>query len=227
MTVKIRNSEKSNTAISYLALRKAVGILGISFPVALIAGSLLSGYCKPFQPTISCYYYSSMRSIFEGVLWIFAIILVFYRYEKADNIISAIAGICALGIAICPCFTSHCHHCDTSPSENETVGYLHIAFASVFFLMLAVMTLCLFTKTNPVKTPTPQKLKRNIIYRVCGFSLLVWIALIVIYFQWLRGKSTAIDGMNPVFWFETFALWSFGFAWIVKGEMVLGDEEKV
>lgn len=96
------NTDIKDIAISYLELRKAIGILGIIFPIVLSVGCLMMNFCEPFQHSISCYYHTVMRNVFEGVLWVYAVFLFFYRYEKKDNIATTLAGICALVIALCP-----------------------------------------------------------------------------------------------------------------------------
>lgn len=39
-------------------------------------------------------------------------------------------------------------------------------------------------------------------------------------------KTSSIKELNPVFWLETIALFSFGISWIVKGESFLKDDKK-
>jgi hypothetical protein len=79
-----------------------------------------------------------MRNVFEGIIWIFAMILVFYDYNGKDNIITTIAGICALGVALCPTHVSAYATC-TSPSDwNNITGDFHNVFASAFFLFYPI-----------------------------------------------------------------------------------------
>lgn len=78
---------------SYMVLRKAIGILGIAFPVILFFSSLFLNSYIPYQGSISCYYHTPMHNIFEGIIWLFAIILVFYQYKGKDDVITSIAGL--------------------------------------------------------------------------------------------------------------------------------------
>ncbi|MBI2966218.1 MAG: DUF998 domain-containing protein [Bacteroidetes bacterium] len=217
--------------VSYTALRKAIGILGIMFPVILIAGAYIMQFCEPIQSSISCYYHTVMRNVFEGVLWVFAVFLLFYRYEKTDNVATTAAGFCALGVALFPTLVRNCSTCDylcssSCMTENcrEVIGRFHLTFASLFFLILSWISLFLFTKTDKTKKPTLMKIRRNRVYIVCGIIMLVCIVLIGIYFLCLKTKYPWLDKCNPVFWLEAAALWSFGISWIVKGDTILKDK---
>jgi hypothetical protein len=213
---------------SYRALRQAIGFLGLAFPIILFAGSYAMGFCTPFQSSISCYYHTIMRNVFEGVLWIFAIILVFYQYHGKDNVITTLAGMCALGVALCPTHVDSCSTCGTCVTQLSNAGIIgnfHNVFATSFFLILAFISLFIFTKKNPdPEKVTDEKLTRNLVYIVCGVIMLLCIVLIGIYWTCLEGKSPCLDKMNPTFCMETLALWAFGFSWIVKGEIVLSDK---
>ena len=86
--------------------------------------------------------------------------------------------------------------------------------------MFALTSLLLFTKSDS-PNPSPKKKMRNVWYRVCGWAILVCIALIGAY-NLLQNFDKAlydrIGGCKPVFWLEAGAVISFGVAWLVKGE---------
>lgn len=212
---------------SYIALRKTIGLLGIALPVILLLGSIIFNRYVPFQSSISCYYHTGMRNIFEGIIWIFAIILVFYNYKGKDSVITTIAGICALGVALCPTHVADCATCKIPSHINNITGDFHNGFAAAFFILLAFISLYVFTKTHKDRKPTPEKLKRNRIYKTCGIIMLVCILSIAVYWFLLEHKYQWLDDIRPVFWLESFALWAFGFSWIVKGEMVLTDKPQI
>jgi len=107
--------------------------------------------------------------------------------------------------------------------DNGIFDILHLISAALLFLMLAYFSFFLFTKSSP--NPTSQKLKRNVIYRVCGILILICIVLLAIYFLYLRDRFPSLISLNPIFWLETVALWSFGVSWLTKGEMILKDLE--
>ncbi|MEN8228312.1 MAG: hypothetical protein ABFS38_09180 [Bacteroidota bacterium] len=73
--------------LSHYAMRKAIGILGISLPVILVVGSAAFGKCDEVQQSISAYYHTNMRNIFVGVLSAVALFLFSYRgHDWMDNI---------------------------------------------------------------------------------------------------------------------------------------------
>ena len=62
-------SSADGLVISYLTLRKAVGVLGIALPIVLAVGDLTFGNGRGLQPTISDYYATGMRDVFVGLLF--------------------------------------------------------------------------------------------------------------------------------------------------------------
>ena len=69
-----------------------------------------------------------------------------------------------------------------------------------------------------------MKLIRNNVYRVCGYAMISFLVLIIIYKVWLGKQFPVLSTYNLVFWLETFTLWAFGVSWMIKGEMVLVDK---
>jgi len=105
---------------------------------------------------------------------------------------------------------------------TDWVGQLHMLCAALFFATLAYFCLFLFTRSS-VDHPTPQKLRRNRVFRACGCTMLVCIGLIGIYFAWLEEGVPAVKDYEPVFWLESVAVIAFGVSWLVKGEAILAD----
>jgi hypothetical protein len=192
--------------VSYLTLRKVVGILGVALPVVLALWGL--AICRCLEPSISDYYALRTRDAFVGILFTIGWFLFTYRgYDRRDDIAGNVACVFALGVAL-------------SPNRGSTLeSNIHFASAAGLFLVLAYFSLVLFTKTGG--NPTPRKLIRNRVYRVCGVIMLVCIALIGVCY-WMVSTPTFLSA-KPVFWLESLALWAFGFSWFVKGEAILKD----
>ncbi|HTL39332.1 MAG TPA: DUF998 domain-containing protein [Methylomirabilota bacterium] len=210
---------KSNNSLvlSYLDLRKAIGIIGMALPFVLVLGKvILEG--PGLQSSISSYYYTIMRDVFVGSLCSIAVFLFSYRgYAQIDNMMGMLASLFAVGTALFP----------TDPSVNPTdlqilIGKFHITFALLFFLTLAFFALFLFRKTDPTKPPTPQKLMRNSVYTFCGWGIIVCILLIIIVEK--LSRDLVLFDYVPVFWLEALAIILFGISWFVKGEAILKDE---
>ncbi|PPD58050.1 DUF998 domain-containing protein [Dehalogenimonas etheniformans] len=210
-------AQQSNDVLvrCYLTLRKAVGIIGISLPFVLVIGKWI--FESPgIQNSISSYYYTGMRNIFVGSLCAIGVFLFSYRGYKGDGPAGILACIFSIGVALFPATP------EMQPSDlAKTVGTFHLIFAACMFLMLAYFSLFLFTKTDPTQTPTPRKLERNIVYRVCGWVILGCI--LVMFLGGILPKNDAINALHPTFWLESIAIVAFGVSWLVKGEAILGD----
>ncbi len=213
--------------ISYLTLRKAVGILGMALPVVLIASfTIMNKHCI-LPPSISHYYYTKVGTYFTGTLC--AVALFMFAYNGPDVIdkrAALFACVCALGVAFYPAnpyFDEGKNCIRVSLSSNPVRNGLHYGFAGLLFLTFAFFSLVLFTKTSG--EPTKEKLMRNIIYKICGWLIIaciVGIALVTLLDRTDEVESKTVNITTYVF--ETIALLAFGFSWLVKGKTFLKDK---
>jgi hypothetical protein len=208
--------EDKSLLISYLTLRKAIGLIGVALPFVLVMGKWLL-QTPGIEPSISDYYYTVMGSVFVGSLCSIGVFLLSYKgYEPHDDRVGNLACLFAVGVALFP----------TPPIGNTdpavaAIGNVHFTCATAFFSLLAYFSLVLFRKTKSTETPTPQKRLRNRVYATCGALIILAILLIAIYSFFLRG--TWLQQFDPVFWLESLAVVSFGVSWLVKGEAILQD----
>jgi hypothetical protein len=219
MTLPRTTEHAQSLIISYLTLRKLVGLLGAGLPFIMALGGWLL-FRTAIQSSISGYYYTGMRNVFVGILCAIGVFLVSYHgYNRADFIAGKLGGLFAFGIALFP----------TTPEANASphdrlIGGVHLTCAALFFLTIAGFSLFLFTKTDPSRPPTARKLQRNRVYIACGSVILGCLGLIAI--NGLTEDGTIIPvAVHPVFWLETAANLAFGISWIVKGEAILKDED--
>ena len=115
---------------------------------------------------------------------------------------------------------------DEIPPENPLffelfsgAQYLHGGGATVLFAFLAWYSFFVFTRViDNVHLKdgnlTPQKRIRNNIYRASGVVIVFSMAVMVIGHFFF---SEDWNDNNLTFWFESLALWAFGFSWMVKG----------
>jgi hypothetical protein len=203
---------------SYRFLRRAIGLLGGSLPIVIPLGYSISTGNYRLLSSISSYYYTDMRNVFVAILCATGVFLICYRYERLDDILSYVAGIASIGIAMCPPVPPN------ASTLAKVAGNLHVVFAAVFFFTMALICWLLFTKSNlPAQSRTAQKNIRNGIYRVC--------AVIIFVFTVLAGASSFlsqsfIDSYHPLYWCEAVATVSFGVAWMIKGETLFTDKDK-
>lgn len=203
-------------AVSYLFLRRAIGLIGALLPVVLPLGYALSTRQWRLLASVSSYYHSDMRDVFVGSLCAVGVFLVCYRYRHWDDVFATIGGVCAIGVALCP----------TRPAEASrlatTVGVLHVVFAALFLVNMALMCWFLFTMSDgPAEQRTAAKNARNHVYRVCAVLIVLCTALAGL--SSFASQSFA-HAAHPLFWCEALATFAFGFAWFVKGETLLRDQ---
>ena len=210
--------------ISFNALRKTIGWLGILLPVGLLVANLIFDDCHRLQDSISHYYYTVAGGLFVGTLCAVSMFLIAYRGYPGDKdkILTTLAGIFALGIAFFPTNDNSSNSCAVLHlPDNEARRITHYTCATIFFILLALISFFFFTRSKGNKTK--QKEKRNTAYRTCGIIIITAIALIAAY--GIFGKHLhSIDKYHPIFWLEWIALLAFGASWLVKGEMFLKDK---
>ena len=218
--MKISVSPTQSQVRSYVLLRRGIGIIGVALPFILIIGKIILE-SPGISASISAYYYSVMRDVFVGSLWVIGIFLICYRYAFLDDIVSTFAGICAIGVSLFPTPP------DMGATQQQTaIGLAHASFASSFFLILALMAIVLFRRTDPQVSPTRRKQQRNTVYVICGIVILacVVLAALLLFVPYLHGASW-LQPLHPIFFLEAFAILAFGFAWFVKGEtFILKDK---
>lgn len=206
------NEKNNQQVISYFTLRKLIGILGIALPALMVLFNYISLKSLKIEFSISDYYDNgSAGYVFVGVLFVLGFFLLSYKgYEKIDDRTADIGCIAALGVALFP-----------TTSKNYTVHVMHFVFAILLFSIFIFFSLYLFRKTSGVKKVSKQKVLRNRVYVTCGIIMIVCIIGIALASLGLMGAAAA--EYKIVFWLEAIALSSFGFSWIVKGELLWKD----
>lgn len=203
--------------ISYLTLRKAVGYIGVALPLVLAVGSIVIFHNHGLRKSVSDYYYTGMRDVLVGSLSAIGVFFLAYKgYDLADTWISNLAGFFAIGVALLPTAPDH------PSSAHRIIGYIHLTFAGLLFLTLAVISWFLFTKTARGVQRTRHKKMRDKVYRVCaGVIMICLILAIIVHVHAIVGPS--ILRLKPLFWLESIAVVAFGVSWLVKGQAILKD----
>lgn len=192
-------------------LRLALGILGLSLPWMLFLGSQLAGW-QGLRPSISEYFFTNVRDLFVGYLYAFGLFLITYRgYEgDADDLLSTLAGIAAILVGFFPSLWGQ------SPTFQRLVPFLNADVTSIihytaaigFFLILFVLSTFFFTRS--------QDVKRNKIYRFCGWTIFAALAALGLFILLPRETQIFLDQFSLFFLLETVALSAFGLSWLVK-----------
>ena len=220
-----RNPLDAELIVSYLTLRKAVGYIGLLMPILVRVGAYYFEQI-PSNTSISAYYYTSMRDLFVGALAAIGVFLFCYRgTDTQDNILTNIAGACAVAIALLP--TEPEYHplihaqfpnilTDECYRNHGPLGF-HIYVVAAFFLIISYLTIFRFTKPGR-SDDINRKRSRNKVYIACGIVMVICIALVVIIK--LR------DYTSSIFWPETVAIVAFSIAWLTKGHAILKDRDE-
>ena len=205
----------SELVLSYLGLRKAVGCIGLALPVVLLVGH---GWLDSSElpPSISDYYYSTMRDVLVGAMWALAVFMASYRgHERQDDITGDITCLSAIGVSLFPVAPA-----DGATPLQESIGLLHLTFAGIFFISLAWFCLVIFCKGGANRSRRKQQ--RDRVFLVCGWTL-IGCLLLLILFGLKSDDWPFVSQYKLVFWVEAIGIWAFGWSWLVKGQGLLAD----
>jgi hypothetical protein len=192
---------KEQQIISYLYLRMLIGLCGIVLPVTC----LIYGLLNTIQDSISDYYYTGLRDVFVGTLFVLGFFLLAYRgYESIDSKFANAGFFFALGCALFPCNSAH-----------VGIRIVHFGSAFLLFCVFIFFSLKLFTLGVKEAERTREKDTRNKVYIICGWVMILCIVSIGLS-RWLMA-ATQREATNITFWLESVALLAFAISWLTKG----------
>lgn len=202
--------------INTLRLRAMLGWLGMLLPWICLVLSLVFGYGVP-DSISATYYLAPTITPFMIILGSAAFLLISYKgYDKQDDIVCTLSGVMALCICLFPCSNVDMYangyindFVGTFQLPYAVSGWIHNISAVLFFLLLAYNSFFLFTKSGGEMTP--NKKKRNIIYKVCGIGMAAsFLAIIPISIFNVWGGTWVV---------EAIALAFFGISWLTKSDI--------
>lgn len=213
--------------INTTRLRCMLGWLGLLLPWIVVL--LYFAFPESISAT---YYLPKTITPFMVILGSSSFLLISYRgYDSVDDWVNTISGTCGLGVCLFPCWVYDLagQKVGTFNLPIETSNIFHVTSAIIFFSLLAINSLFLFTKSEHPRTPdpllppvrrvlnyiyqlfttpaetTPNKKKRNVIFRICGAGMILSFAILLLpYFRiqtWLT---------------EAIALFFFGISFLTK-----------
>lgn len=192
-------------------LRCLIGALGMALPIIVVVLSLVYGY--GFPDSISAtYFIPTCITPFMIILGAAGILLVCYMgYTVFDNILNTIAGFAAWGVCLFPC-AAQSGKIGTFQLDALLSDSIHMGCALVFFGILAFNSLFQFTKGSD--NPTPNKKKRNIIFRICGIGMIASFILLPLV------QYNVLNVPHVIWVIEFIALQFFGVSWITKANCI-------
>lgn len=208
------STKPSNAKKSYMQIRNQCGLLAVLLPWLALFSSGIAAHPGPdWWWSISATYYLSPALV--AVMTPACLILFNYiGYDWLDNLVTDLSALFGLGLVLFPCKVSWIPDGTKVGFFQLPVEYshiIHVISSAIFFLLLAINFIFLFTKSKEGVVPTPKKLIRNTIYRVCGWGILATESLFVLTSTGLLPKYLHM----PI---EILLLSFFGFGWLVKGE---------
>lgn len=219
--------DKNALVIEYLNVRRALGWLGFFLPAVLIIYGLLPD--TVFAPSISEFYYTHMGGVFVGTMCAIGVFLVSYKgYAKtddetlSDNVLTSGAGIFAIGVALFPVVVDS-PDMVALPDVNLGIeghpNLLHFGSAMGFFVLLALMSIFQFTKSDRDSDGKMVWTGDNLIFVGCGGVMILALLALVPYVLSDRITET-LAPYKYMFILETIGVLAFAISWLVKGKQL-------
>jgi hypothetical protein len=188
--------------ISVRRLRCLIGWLALLLPWLIV---LLVGF---FPDSISSTYYTfEAGPVFVIVLGSASFLLSAYKgYELVDDVLNTLAAVFGIMICLFPCwpvYLPQLQSVGTFQIPREISLWIHNISAILFFTVLSINSLFLFTKSKGEKTR--NKKIRNIIFIVCGIGMIGSFLLMLIPSFYIQ-----------IWLVEAIALFFFGISWLTK-----------
>ena len=193
---------ESQTHYQRFMLGVICGLLPIACLLFGLLGELRGINYQHWYNSISATYFANSNMCMIGALCLCSFFLFTYQgYDLGDRVYTTISAVSALLIVACPCGAAPMEYMGLLALPAKISDTLHMVAAIALFGSFALMTLTQFTKGTHKR--------RNTIYRICGWSMLVFMVIVGIStVLGLPGYMTMIC--------EAGMLWAFSIAWIVK-----------
>ena len=219
-----RDARWKSIVRSYLFMRTIIGLLGMELPALLLIGDgiFIDGDLSA-RGSLSEYYHSGMRDVFVGTFIVVGIFLLTYKmFERSlDNLLSIIAGLGALGLAIFPTGLPDDALTKLTPLQHELgegfVQGVHFTFAAMFIGALAVISAFFGSREakrrrrpRVVRNPLPAGLRRAI-HWTCSAAIVIAILYIAVT------KAFGLGDEHSLLIGESAAAVAFGISWAYKG----------
>lgn len=191
-------TEPTREEINHRTIKLIVGLVAISL------ATLTSAFATSSITSISASYYEGgwAQTVFIGFLFAIAALLLAYNgLSLTEMLLSKVASVAALGVALFPC------ECKGHP---PLIPYIHGISAAVMFLILVFFCYAFYLRAR--QKHYPQANVRAVIYVVCGAAILVSIILLAADRFFDNALSQSIPRL--VFYGEATGLVAFGVSWL-------------
>ena len=211
--------------IDHRTIKLIVGV------VALTLASLTDLFASSPIPSISASYYEGgwSQSIFIGFLFaISAFLLAYNGLSRSEMVLSKVASVAGLGVALFPCeCPKDGHKAIAMPGMMGVLGrigkhvdelapYVHGVSATTMFLVLTYF--CYQFLRRAWRKGHPQAKARATIYALCGIAILSSIA--VLGSNHLARNALTDRCPRLIFYGEGVALVAFGISWLTASRIL-------
>ena len=208
------NLKPNRVEIDHHTIKLIIGVIAISL------ATLTSRFSEAPLESISASYYADgwSRNIFVGFLFAISAFLLAYNGRSGlEMVLSKIAAVAAMGVAMFPCKCG---------DHAEILPYIHYISAAVMFLILVAFCYIFFQRAY-AKGHVQAKF-RAYVYALCGIIILISIAIIATD-AILNGVITSRVS-RLTFFSEATGLIAFGVAWLFASRslpLVTNKEERL
>lgn len=184
--------------INYHTIKLIVGFIALS--LAALTNALTE---VPLQSISASYHEGELsRNIFVGSLFAISAFLLAYNGKSAlQMVLSKIASIAAIGVAMFPC------KCGNHP---EVIPGVHYISAAIMFSILA--TFCFIFLKDAYKKGHLQAQIRAAVYAISGVVMIA--AMMIMFVDYLLDDDLSGYIERLTFYCEASALIAFGIAWL-------------
>jgi len=190
--------------IDHHTIRVIIGVIAISL------ATLTSTFSETPLESISASYHEEgwSSNIFVGFLFaISAFLLAYHGRSVFEMVISKIAAVSALGVAMFPC---------SCGGHQEIIPHVHYISATIMFLILVAFCYSFFRRAR--SKGHGQAVFRSFIYAICGVTILISIGVIGLDILFHEAISSRIGRLT--FYCEAVALVAFGIAWLTASRIL-------
>ena len=190
--------------IDHRTIKLIVGINALSLAplTSLLAATPLTSISASFHEG------GWSQSIFIGFLFaISAFLLAYNGLSRIEMVLSKVAAVAALGVALFPC------RCD---SHTELVRYVHSVSALVMFLVLTYFCFAFFKRAKA--KGYAQAKTRAMMYALCGVIIVLSVAVLVL--DQLLGGVVRAAVPRLVLYGEAAGLTAFGVSWLTASRVL-------
>ncbi len=235
-------TKKDPLPLSYLNVRKIVGVMGMLFPVIVFLGNVIL-FDTELLSSISANYHSRFGWFFVIVLVAIGIFMFTHQYYEADTKwekrLAIAAGIFAIMVAIFPTASEELPIVHRPLFEiggieldfltDEVIAMIHLGSAALLFFIIGVFIFHFIPKKEEDLKDNEANERRKW-YK--GLGGLIFLMIVIMALDAILGfigstfPNTNVVSLkeffkfpNLVYWGELLALWFFGIAWAISGEV--------